>query len=433
LANKPITPTVEQVKKDIIKIAKTAKIEPIAVTKTIYNKYGGNIPEWQLRKLGGLNAIIKSEFPENDLNLEVVRATANRKQYVEKLRRELGDWEYHEKRLAAMFNEALRLQPVQVIARKPYKEKKTRQFQRMTHALVSDTHFGLFIDPLEVEHNNYTWETAARRFGLFVDAIASFKKDHRSECGGLILNFAGDICQGQLHPEEHNADLLTWQIVGATRYIVQAIDYLLDFYPKITVPVTTDNHMRIVNHVKGKERARAQKFDSYNSIMFSGVQFAFRNEPRVQFIIPRTPYTRYRVFNRMHLITHGDTFVNVGYVAKNINVQNLTAQLDKINAQSKGSEQIEVFLSGHVHNGLYIELQNGVHAFVNPSLSGIDPFAQSLGMIKSNPGQWLFESIKEHAVGDMRLVSVKEADNDKAYDEIITPFDYSLALRKCGL
>jgi hypothetical protein len=239
----------------------------------------------------------------------------------------------------------------------------------------------------------------------------------------------GDLTQGVIHPEDSNVDLLAWQILGATNYVVQALDYLLDFYPKIVVPVTTDNHMRVVNFVKGRDRARAQKYDSYNTIMFSGVQHAFRKEPRIEFIIPRTPYTNYKVFGKTHCLTHGDTYFSTGYPAKGINVSNLTAQIDHLNAATDPGEQIQVFLAGHVHNGLYMELPNGVHMFVNPAMSGIDPYAQSVGIKKSNPAQWLFESTKEYAVGDKRLVRVKTADNDSSMEEIIKPFDYSLVLR----
>jgi len=420
--------TTEDLTNDIKEVAERAGIEPYQMTKAVYYKNGGKFPDWQFRKRGSMLGIIKAEFGfEGDLDLGAIRGTAQRKIYLAKLQREVGDWAYYENRLSDAFVTALKLHPISISARSRPKFSNQKH-DRMNHALISDTHFGITIDPLEVEGNAYNWDVSARRLAFLAQSIASFKIDHRKECGGLILNFGGDLTQGIIHPEDSNVDLLAWQILGATSYLVQLIDYLLDFYPKIVCPVTTDNHMRIVSYVKGKDRARSQKYDSYNTIMFSGVQHAFRNEPRVEFIIPRTPYTNYKVFGRTHCLTHGDTYFSTGYPAKGINVAKLTAQVDHLNSNTLSGDQIQVFLAGHVHNGLYMELPNGVRMFINPSMSGVDPFAQSVGFSKSNPGQWIYESAREHVVGDMRLVRVKEADDNSDLDKVIKPFDYSLVL-----
>jgi hypothetical protein len=212
--------------------------------------------------------------------------------------------------------------------------------------------------------------------------------------------------------------------------IVQAIDYLLPFYPVIDVPVTPDNHARLLTHTKGKGKAVSQKFDSYNTMLFEAVQQAFRKEPRVRFNIPKTPYTTYSVFGRMHMLTHGDTVLKLGYPSSSIASGAIAAQLDCLNAARSQADRIQVVLAGHVHTGTYIALQNDVDVFINPPLSSVDPFTQSLGHLRNRVGQWLLESTREGRVGDQRIVWAHSADNDAAYDSIITPFNYELALSK---
>ncbi len=58
---------------------------------------------------------------------------------------------------------------------------------------------------------------------------------------------------------------------------------------------------------------------------------------------------------------------------------------------------------------------------INGCLSGMDPFAQSIGIFESHPTQQLFEITDKHAVGDIRLIQVKSADHRDDLDEIITP------------
>lgn len=423
--------SLQEVVEDIKRLAEVLDKDPSEITRGDYFGNGGDYTFNDIKKLGGLAGIIKDAFPQ-EKDLGQSRGIKQRSAYVGKLERETGDWYYFEERLKGAFCDALQKFPITVNKRRPVPSPRVanKVYERTNNVLISDTHFGLHIDPLEVEGSHYNWTIAARRFGYLIDAIAKFKLDHRDDCGELILNFAGDICHGSLHPEDSNVDLLSFQIVGATRFIVAGIDYLLDFYPKIRVPITTDNHMRMLNHVKGKSRATSQKYDSFVSIMFEGVQQAFRNEPRVEFILPKTPYTLYKVYGRTHLITHGDTYISLGYPGRSLDIGKITAQIDSLNATMVTENKVQVLMSGHVHHGVFSELQNGVQLFINPSMCGVDPFAQAIGVRASNPAQWMFESVREYAVGDQRLVRVSEADGDPNFESIIPAFDYDFALRR---
>lgn len=433
MTEKPKTrPKLVDVIADIKRLSVTLSIDPWKITVRDYYGNGGSYTEWQLRKLGGLPAIVKDAFPaEVAREITEYQGESRRRQYVAKLERELGDWQYWTDNFKSAIRSILKENPIQVSAPRKWPARKTANLERETVCHISDTHFGINVDSEEVEGSIYNWEVSARRFGYLAQTVADYKLDHRKECQRLVLNFCGDIVHGIIHADDYNADLLAMQLVGAARYMIAFIDYELNFYEKILVPTTSDNHARVYTPVKGKSRAMAQKYDSFNTVMFEMVQQAFRNNPNVQFLIPKTPYTIYKVFGYPFWTTHGDTVIKIGNPSKTIDIGKIVGKIDAINSVLDESKRMQVLLTGHVHTGLYLGLDSGVDLFINPSMSGIDPYAQAIGNIRpSRPGQWLFEVSKEHRVGDKRLVWLASADNDKSYEEIIPPFQYELGLKK---
>jgi hypothetical protein len=424
----------ESVVADIERVAEALSIEPSAMTLARYYRGGGLITEWQLRSLGGLRAIVTDAFAEEVAkpDLVAVHGLARRNKAFRKLQNAYGNEVSRVETFKAALKQAFAELPITLTNRPPKQIKTKKTVERMVIGHLSDIHFGNNIDPFEIESNQYNWTVAARRMGYVTSMLANYKLDHRDECGGLILNMGGDLAQGIIHADDANQDLLTWQFAGAVRYIVASIDYLLNFYDKIVVPVTPDNHMRILAHNKGKDKARSQKFDSFNTMMFEAIQQAFRRDDRVEFLIPRTPYTTFKVFGRTFFSTHGDTVLNLGSPSSSVDIKSIAAQIDRINAGLPEVDRIQTVLAGHVHTSLYVGLQNDVDLFINGSLSGTDPYAQSLGYMRSRVSQWVLESTRDFRVGDMRSIKAQEADDDDVWDEIIKPFEYSLVLEKLG-
>ncbi|MDW8241439.1 MAG: hypothetical protein RMM98_17705, partial [Acidobacteriota bacterium] len=264
--------------------------------------------------------------------------------------------------------EALRANPVVVRQSRLLIKPKLGKVRRYTIAHLSDNHWGGYIDPREVELNNYSWQIAARRTGKFAHEVAHYKLDHRDECGGLVLNIGGDQLEGILGHDQDwsNVDMLTWQLVGATRYLVAFIDYQLNFYKRVIVPITADNHGRVQTPVKGRKRATQQRYDSFITVMMHGVAQAFRHERRVQFIQPLTPYTLYRLFSWNYLLVHGDAVLDFGNPHRAIQLQHIANQINQFNATREAGERVHVVFGGHVHYGLNAWLPNGVHLFINP-------------------------------------------------------------------
>lgn len=417
--------TYSDIVNDIEKISKEAKISPSQITFQQYRKFGGRFTDHTIRnKAGVFSSLVKDAFPETEKDVESIAGTKRRKQYVDSLEKQIGDRNYVIERLTYNFAKSLKespivLKPTKIVSKSKYNPK------RINVAHLSDNHFGISVDEREVEANKYGWVTAARRLGKYAQEVAYYKHDHRNECGELVINLGGDQIAGIIHTDDHNLDLLSMQIIGATRYYIQFVDYQLQAYDKVRVVATPGNHSRI-EMVQKQGRALSQKYDSYLTVILEAIRQAFRNDPRVEIHQPLTPYTAYKVFDHNFLLFHGDTHPKTGSVWRSINIQDISATLDRLNVTRTESERIHVALAGHVHFGCYAWLDNGIHLFINPSLIGTDPFAQSNGSYNAPVGQWFFEATPDYAVGDMRLSNVRSADDDSSFEKIIKPFNYEL-------
>lgn len=419
---------------DVEHIAGVLDVQVADLTFLKYERAGGSFAEWEFRKRGGFRQFVSDAFGVTHQPADIVsiRGTARRNREFRRLEREFGDLSHSRAWIEDMMARVFEVSPIRVSPYKPKSVKRLRasQVERWNVGHFSDIHWGINIDPFEVEGNVYNMTVAARRFAKVVDALANYKLDHRSECGGLVMNFAGDILQGCIHIDDANQDLMCYQVAAAAQYITAAIDYLLNFYDAIRVPMTPGNHDRVITPAKGLSRTTAQKYDNFLTMVFTAVQMAFRQDPRVTFEVPRTPYTTFKIFDRTWATTHFDTVLQIMSPDKSVDVAKLASQLDRINAGLPDSERIQALLGGHVHTCLYLGLSNDVDLFVNPSLSGTDAFAQSIGFLRSRRGQWIIESTRDYRVGDHRCVWAEDADADAAYDAIIPPFDYGLVVKK---
>lgn len=418
-------PTLSEVIDDIKRVADAIGTPPIELKFGKYNNEGGQYSEWQIRRLGGFTAIVKDAFgSDTEKDLVSARGVSNRNTYLARLERQVGDREYFITRLTHQVAESFKNNPVVISPQKKFPKPNEKKADRYNIVNLSDNHFGSFVDPLEVENNGFNWGVAARRFGKLAEEVAHYKLDHRDECLGLVVNVAGDQIEGRIHLDDKYVDLISDQIIGTGRYLIDFFDYQLQFYPKILVQVSPGNHDRVMDAGKGRDRARSQKYDSYLSCIMETVRQTFRNEPRLVVNQPKTPYTTFQLFDHNYLVFHGDTAPSVGNPSKALDIKRISAQLNDFNVARPDSERAHVAFTGHVHFGTYALLDNGIELFVNPSMIGVNTYAQSNGSYLSNPGQWLVEAVRDYPVGDMRLCRLRQADNDARYEKIIKPYNY---------
>jgi hypothetical protein len=407
-------------------IAKEIGHDPCEIDKATFTANDPNqIPEWSLRKSGGFTGLKKIYFPESiaDKDFKAFSAARSISSHKNKLEKQYGEELFKTEELVKAVQRVWEKNPPKLYpAAKPSKHKKS-EIERVIWAQVSDTHMGANIDDKEMGGvNEFNWEIASRRFSLFAKQIASYKSQYREKTR-LVLAINGDIIAGMIHNQEFFADLYAVQHTGAVHVLGGMISYLAQHFDSVEVHCTSGNHGRSM-HKSSKERATTHKWDSYESTIYTALRYAFRDYKNISINVPVTPYAIYNVLGHWFFQTHGDGVINVGNPGKVIDMKGIDNQINKINASEIGGTQTKfsVVAVGHVHIPTIQLMDNGCTLLVNGTLSGADPFCQAISIFSNNPTQLICEVTKAHAVGDMRMVQLRAADNDKSLDSIISPY-----------
>lgn len=327
-----------------------------------------------------------------------------------------------------MARERLFLQELEEMMKKVFKDKISpikNSFSghnvaksRILNLVLSDIHFGASLDPREVPHA-YGPEEEARSLAAVVKQTVEYKPQYRKETI-LYVHLLGDIIQGQLH-DLRDGKPMAEQTAIALNMLSQAISYLSANFPKVVVYTTPGNHGR--NKARHPERAVNEKWDSHEFAIYYALKIAFQNTPNVEINVSRRPYYTWDAFDQRGFATHGDTVLSPGYPGKTIDVSGVRKQINEFNSSQPKDKQCKLFVVGHVHVGSMVALPNGATFISNGCLIPPDAYATSIGIFETNCGQWVFESVKGHIVGDARFVVVNEdTRKDKSLDKIIKPF-----------
>jgi len=416
---------IKQVGKDFYtslkKVAKMLDKEPYEITNSEFKVNDPlNINPWALKEAGGFTNLKKMYFPP-DKNIVTETAAKLVNQHRNKLERDLGKEVFLKEEIIKLLKESLKKNPIKFhkVVKKAKKKKKKK---RAIVAQFSDSHFGCDVSETEVgKVNSWNWEIAARRLALYVEQIADYKPHYRKDTK-LYFCINGDILSGVIHKQEWFANLITTQISGALRLLIQALTFLAQHFDEIEVVCTSGNHARMV-HKKSVDRATVHKWDSYETILYVALKEALASHlPNIKFNIPETPYAIFKILGHTYFQTHGDTVINTGNPGNSINMKAISGQINGINASLMGDDHADAVLVGHMHTPTIQLLDSGCYFVMNGCLIGSEPFAQSIGIFGNNPTQVMFETTEEHAIGDMRYVKVSVADKQKRLDKIIEPF-----------
>lgn len=408
--------------KELNAIAKLVGRQPGEVTSAEF-KANTSMAEWVLRKIGGFKAAQEALYPEfatsHISGLKLV------KQHLNKIANKTAMDTYLKDEFLDAFPNALKEAKLKL--HKSYKPKsKSKVKTRTIVAHVSDTHFGANIDASEMHDiNEFNWEIAARRMALFAEQIVQYKPQHRKDTE-LVIAVNGDIIAGMIHNQEWFSDLLTKQAAGTIKILTQFISYCAQYFDKVRVVMTTGNHGRAM-HKSNKSRSTTHKWDSYETIIYLGVKSTLEAKHKnVTCEIPETPYAIVDIQGHKFFQTHGDTVINVGNPGRSINMKSINTQINTLNASQLANVKFAGILVGHVHVPTVQITDNGTVLLINGTLSGADPFVQSIGIFGNEPTQMMFEVTPEHAVGDIRFIRVSGADKNAELEKIIEPLKGNL-------
>lgn len=430
---KPIE-TKDEMKKVIgaIKMAaKELEKEPYDITKTdlMSNDYGVN--EWDLRKLGGLAAVKKAHFPVPQKLLSEIAENKELGSYISKLEKDLGNKENLENLIVKLMKE--KLAPLPAPKKLKLKSvKKASQKDRQVVAMINDSHYGLNVDPEEIDGlNSYSWTEACRRTALFVKEVSDYKLHKRSETKKLNLVINGDILAGIIHGlASKTLDLWIHQMNGAMHILTHVIHHLSQEFDEIEIHGLGGNHEEIPHKREGGHRVTQEHYDNFINATFYGLTVAFRNYKNIKFNLPKTPYIFFDLPSGRAMACHGHNMFSrqLGNPGKTINVENIGDAIREFNAgeELKGRKPVKLVLFGHTHSHAHFITKDGVEVYVAPSLSGLDAYAHQLNINTNFIGQVVFESTKDFILGDSLLVRLKKADNDSELDKIIPVYNRGL-------
>lgn len=428
---------------EINRISMALKRHPLALEKTEFlDAAAGKLTEWDLRKLGGFQAILNTYFKYDDKDITQIQEHKNHLAYVRKLEKIVGNMESFKNRLVKELSDVVASGKFEV---QELSEDATRKFLkeltkdkpdgevRSVVTLWSDQHYGTNVHLEDLGgKNSFGWKQGARRLAKLVEQVATYKVEKRAHHEELVILLDGDNIGGILHNQEGpDFDLMVFQINGTTAYYKQAISFLSKLFPKVRVVCQPGNHSR-VGHKSSNDRAFQQKYDSFENVIFYALSACFAGNPKVSFEVSRAPFSDVKIQGHRVYVTHGDTVFNLGNVSNNIRVATIEQQVNRINAEELrlGKPAYELFCMGHVHHPLVTELPSGARIAVNGCLIGTDSYALGIGIHSSNPTQLIWESTRKYVQGDVRIVNVADADNLSRYDSIIQPYKYELSAAK---
>jgi len=298
----------------------------------------------------------------------------------------------------------------------------TRKAHAATKRLVnvewSDLHIGSDLDPRECPIAFGPTEEARRMSKLVLEAV-EYKTRYRDNTD-LNIFLLGDIIEGKLHDILAAAPRAE-QICRAIHILSQAIAFAGQNYKKVTVYCNGGNHDR--DKSRHPERATSAKWDGDGTVIYYGIKKALQGMPNITVIIPRTPYIEIPIFDGFGMGAHGDGMLFTGNPGTNINTSKANAVANQINAGRGEGKEYDFFFVGHTHQGASLVLENGATWLWNGCMVPPAGYSLSLNVLTHTQGQWLFESVPDYPVGDMRFLRVNEKDDkNAALDKIVAPF-----------
>jgi hypothetical protein len=111
---------------------------------------------------------------------------------------------------------------------------------------------------------------------------------------------------GDIHEElsvSNDAEIMP-TVLDLLEQLSSAISYLADEFGRVFVPCVTGNHGRNTKKIRNKGRAHT----SFDWLLYVLLEREFKNDKRVQFLIPLEPDAHYTINGHRYLLSHGDQY-----------------------------------------------------------------------------------------------------------------------------
>lgn len=247
--------------------------------------------------------------------------------------------------------------------------------------VASDWHIEERVGPEVGSLNTFSLEIAqqrAQKFFVKADRLTNLLAQD-TKIDTMVLALLGDFITGNIHGEE-NAEMNnakpTQAIVLAQNWIASGIEFLLGSSKRnLVIPCHSGNHARTTFTT----RVGAENGHSWEFLMYHHLAAYFRNEPRVQFIIPEGMHSYVQVYDQTIRFHHGHMLKFAGGVG------GLFIPAFKKIAKWNEARHADLDVFGHFHQS-----KDGGSFLCNGSLIGYNAYALSIGASYEVPKQTLF-------------------------------------------
>lgn len=250
-------------------------------------------------------------------------------------------------------------------------------------ALASDWHVEESVDPAKVNGvNSYNLAIARHRVERYfagVSWLANYHADEFKLRDGLLW-LGGDLITGHLREEnlEDNQCSPVQAIANLHGWLSDGIRYTLKTAPfteKLRVVCNSGNHGRLTH----KKRHATQEANSLEWLLYHFLASEFKDDKRVEFILPQGAHTYIQIYDWIVRFHHGDDAKYGGGVG------GIMIPIRKAIQRWQTVRYAHLTCLGHFHQ--YHDLSDLV---INGSLIGYNPYALSIGAQYEEPKQAFF-------------------------------------------
>lgn len=310
----------------------------------------------------------KDDFPEQEMNFEVLKTNASIRQTASKIRKEnktILDHLVAQSDILDSIKNAINESTKQkiTVAPKPKKDKKKRNMT--LELLFSDIHYGKKTETVDLAEIRRRVQKMAR---VTVDEINRESKNFNVE--RLVLSLAGDIIESS---HFHGGESEKGCEFGSARQCFEAIRSI---YEDVIVPIAKTGIQLDVLAITGNhDRLELSKTyvdpgeHNLTYIIYKTLEMMTKRDglKNVTWDIPKGPYAHTTIYGSTLLIEHGDE-------CKNTNRDTLNGMKNKRQAQI--NKIIDFYRIGHFHD-THIYSQGNL--MVNGSVPGQDSYAEVKG------------------------------------------------------
>ena len=281
-----------------------------------------------------------------------------------------------------------------VTQRKPTEYPKGDTPQAIV-APLTDTHIGEFIDTDQmIGLNTYDFNIFNNRLYGWANQVITLSglRKNSVDIPELVVPMLGDMISGDIHEELSNTNLANcmMQMIRGANLIAQALMFMAPHFSKVRVPCVVGNHGRMTRKPPMKD-----KFMDWDYLMYQWIAALCKNQPNIEFHIPRSYLTVFAVCNRNILAMHGDAVSGAGSMASIMKVMtNLRSVLQYKTIlepeagvpEAQIAEHFDSVMIGHFHRVDELDIVTGT-AHICGCMKGADEFAMNRLQAVTKPQQ----------------------------------------------